>query len=310
MPVQALMDCKLNGISVTDFLTFIERETGRIDLGHLNPSWFIFSHNQAGKYGYESGKRFFDVFLTIGFLLFTLPLLLAVAAGIRIDSPGPVFYRQERVGLNGRRFSLLKFRTMRMDAEADGVPQWAEKNDPRITRVGRMMRRTRIDEIPQLINVMKGDMSLVGPRPERPFFVDDLGRRIPYYSARHRMKPGLTGWAQINYQYTNSVEDAKVKTEFDLYYVKNHSAFLDLIIVLLTLKVIDQRDERRHESRRTAAGTAVLRRRPRAPDPILFGSSPDEAGAHGMGADQLPVHEFSRGRESQNRIRSLLCQES
>ncbi len=238
LPVQALMDCKLDGISVTDFLTFIERETGRIDLANLNPSWFIFSHSQAGSYGYESGKRFFDVILAIAFVLFTLPLLLAVAIAIRIDSPGPVFYRQERVGLNGRRFSLLKFRTMRMDAEPDGVPQWAEKNDPRITRVGRMLRRTRIDEIPQLINVLKGDMSLVGPRPERPFFVDDLGRQIPYYSARHRMKPGLTGWAQINYQYTNSVEDAKVKTEFDLYYVKNHSAFLDLIIVLLTLKVI------------------------------------------------------------------------
>ena len=188
--------------------------------------------------GYESAKRIFDVLASIAILVFTLPLSIAVAVAIRIDSDGPAFYRQKRVGLNDRPFDLLKFRTMGVDAEADGVPQWAGNSDSRVTRVGRLLRRTRVDEIPQLINVLKGDMGLVGPRPERPYFVNDLGAKIAFYNERHRIKPGLTGWAQINYRYTDSVDDAKVKTEFDLYYVKNHSMFLDLVIVLQTLRVI------------------------------------------------------------------------
>ena len=238
MPVQALLDCRLDGVTVTDFLTFYERETGRVDLSNLNPSWLIFSHSQAGVHGYQTAKRIFDILLATIFLIFTFPLLLAVAIAVRIDSEGPIFYRQERVGLSGRPFNLLKFRTMQQDAESNGIPQWAGKDDPRITRMGQFLRRTRIDEIPQLINIIRGDMSLVGPRPERPYFVENLCRGIPFYGERHRMKPGLTGWAQINYRYTDSVEDAKVKTEFDLYYIKNHSLFLDLVIVLQTLRVI------------------------------------------------------------------------
>ena len=238
LPVQALLDCKLSGVAVTDFMTFYERETGRIDLGGLRPSWFIFSQAQAGQRGYETAKRFFDAAACLVFTAFVLPLLVAVAIAIRVDSPGPILYRQERTGLRGRTFSLLKFRTMITEAEADGMPQWAGEQDPRVTRVGRFLRRTRIDELPQLLNVLRGDMSLVGPRPERPFFVDSLCRDIPFYSERHCMKPGLTGWAQINYRYSDSVEDAKTKTEFDLYYIKNHSMFLDFIIVLQTLRVV------------------------------------------------------------------------
>jgi lipopolysaccharide/colanic/teichoic acid biosynthesis glycosyltransferase len=168
----------------------------------------------------------------------TLPVLAATALLIKLDTRGPIFYRQERVGQHGRPFMLLKFRSMVTDAERDGVPQWAGSGDARVTRVGRVIRQTRIDEIPQVYNVLLGDMSFIGPRPERPFFVQELAAKIPYYAERHRVKPGITGWAQINFPYGASVEDAKQKLEYDLYYIKNHSIFLDCIILLQTARVV------------------------------------------------------------------------
>lgn len=238
MPVQSLLECRLNGITITDFLSFHERETGRVNLEGLYPSWLIFSDGRDHRFATVLIKRFFDLAISAVFLAFTSPLILLTAIAIKLDSRGPLFYRQQRVGQGGAPFMLLKFRSMRDDAEIDGTPQWAGRDDPRVTRVGAFIRRTRIDEIPQIFNVIKGDMSLVGPRPERPFFVNQLRREIPYYLERHRIKPGITGWAQINYQYTATITDTTVKTEYDLYYVKNCSLFLDLIIVLQTLRVV------------------------------------------------------------------------
>ncbi len=252
LPFEALLECEGHGVAITDYLTFYERETGRVDLsalhlgglhptwaaGGIHPSWLTFSGAQGGSPSYRMLKRGFDTAVSLAFLVFMLPLLLATAIAIRLDSSGPIFYRQERIGSGGQRFMLLKFRSMVADAEADGVPKWADPDDPRVTRVGSFIRRTRIDEIPQMTNVLLGDMSLVGPRPERPFFVERLAPMIPFYGERHRIKPGITGWAQINYQYAASTEDTRIKTEFDLYYIKNQGIFLDLLIVLQTLRVV------------------------------------------------------------------------
>jgi len=238
LPVDSLLRCKMMGVRVTEPLTFVERELGRINPDELQGSWLIFSDGFNFSAFGDAAKRLFDIAVSVLFLLFTLPLTLITALLIKVDSRGPVFYLQERVGLHGRPFMLIKFRSMRLDAEADGAPQWAKKNDDRITRVGAIIRRTRIDEIPQVLNVLRGDMSLVGPRPERPFFVDSLQREIPYYGERHCAKPGITGWAQINYPYGSSTEDAKEKLSYDLYYVKNRSLFLDIIILLQTVRVI------------------------------------------------------------------------
>jgi exopolysaccharide biosynthesis polyprenyl glycosylphosphotransferase len=164
--------------------------------------------------------------------------MVLAAIAICLESEGPIIFRQERVGFQGRTFCLLKFRSMRNDAEQDGTPRWASRDDARITRVGRILRRTRIDELPQLWNVLRGDMSFVGPRPERPFFVDQLTQHIPYYRSRHSVKPGITGWAQVRYGYGGSVEDATRKLEFDLYYMKNHSLLLDVVILLKTIRVV------------------------------------------------------------------------
>jgi exopolysaccharide biosynthesis polyprenyl glycosylphosphotransferase len=183
-------------------------------------------------------KRLIDLLTTCALVAFTLPLMVIVAFAIKCDSRGPVFYRQERIGLNGRRFALLKFRSMRQDAEADGRPVWAAARDDRITRVGGFMRCARIDELPQLLNVLRGDMSLVGPRPERPYFVDHLGKIIPSYDKRHAVLPGITGWAQVNYRYGASVEDARQKHAYDLYYIANRSLLLDLRILVATVGVV------------------------------------------------------------------------
>ena len=183
-------------------------------------------------------KRLTDLLIACSLIALTLPLMLIVALAIKCDSPGPVFYRQERVGLSGRRFALLKFRSMRQDAEADGRPVWAAALDDRITRVGGFMRGTRIDELPQLFNVLRGDMSLAGPRPERPYFVEQLGKVIPFYDERHTVLPGITGWAQVNYPYGASVEDARQKLAYDLYYIANRSLLLDLRILLATVAVV------------------------------------------------------------------------
>lgn len=238
MPVNALLACKLAGMTVTDYSTFWERESGKVDLDALHPSWLIFSDGFVGGRLQANFKRIFDIVASIMLLFFTLPLILMTMVAIRLESRGPVFYRQERVGMNGAPFMLLKFRSMRTDAEGDGQPKWATVNDSRITRVGSFIRKTRIDEIPQIMNVLKGEMSFIGPRPERPFFVEELRQVIPYYFERHRVKPGISGWAQLNFPYGASVEDAKEKFQFDLYYIKNYSLFLDLIVLIQTARVI------------------------------------------------------------------------
>jgi exopolysaccharide biosynthesis polyprenyl glycosylphosphotransferase len=186
----------------------------------------------------DGTKRLFDILASGTLLLLTLPLMLITAILIPLENRGPVFYSQERVGQGGKPFKVLKFRSMRVDAEKDGRPQWAREKDSRVTRVGSFIRKTRIDELPQILNVLKGEMSFVGPRPERSFFVEQLIQQIPYYNYRHNVKPGITGWAQIRYPYGASVEDAIEKLQYDLYYVKNHSLFLDLIILFQTMQVI------------------------------------------------------------------------
>lgn len=238
MPVDALLDCKLAGIEVTDYSTFWERETGKVDLDALLPSWIIFSDGFIGGMFQSIVKRGFDISASLLLLMFSLPLLLLTALAVRLESPGPVFYRQERVGFNGKPFMLLKFRSMRADAERDGVPRWAAVDDNRVTRIGAFIRKSRIDEIPQIINVLKGEMSFIGPRPERPFFVEKLRPIVPYYFERHRVKPGISGWAQLNFPYGASTEDAKEKFQYDLYYIKNYSLFLDLIVLVQTARVV------------------------------------------------------------------------
>jgi sugar transferase (PEP-CTERM system associated) len=238
LPVGPLLACKLGGVLIRDFSTFMERETGIVDLDGLNPSWIIYG--DRGSWGSldQIAKRVFDIVASLLLLGFTLPILLVTAIAVKLTSKGPVFYRQERVGYGGRPFMLFKFRSMRTDAEADGSPKWAQKNDPRTTSVGRFIRLTRIDEIPQIINVLRGEMSFVGPRPERPFFVNSLSEELPYYEERHAVKPGITGWAQLNYPYGATTEDAKRKLQYDLYYIKNYSLFLDILILLQTARVI------------------------------------------------------------------------
>ncbi len=238
LPNESLLECKLNGVVITDYAAFWEREAGLVDLEALNPSWLIYSDGFGIGRLEAIAKRLFDVAMSLALLLFTLPLLVMTAVAIRLESPGSVLYRQERLGRGGRPFRLLKFRSMHDDAEADGVPQWAAADDPRVTRVGALIRKTRIDELPQILNVLRGDMSFVGPRPERPYFVEELGKVIPFYDARHRVKPGITGWAQLSYSYGASVEDARRKLEYDLYYLKNFSIFFDLIILVQTIRVV------------------------------------------------------------------------
>ena len=238
LPVSQLLRCRVAGIDVIDYLDFVERETETVDLSALQPSWLIFSDGFRGSVLAKTCKRSLDIASSLALLLFTLPLMALAALLIMLESPGPVLYRQERVGLLGRPFVLLKFRSMRADAEKDGAPRWALTGDPRVTRVGKFIRRLRIDELPQLWNVLRGDMSFVGPRPERPAFVDDFCRQIPFYAERHCVKPGITGWAQTNYPYGASLEDARNKLSYDLYYVKNHGLFLDVIIILQTIRVI------------------------------------------------------------------------
>jgi sugar transferase (PEP-CTERM system associated) len=218
--------------------SFYELVQGRLMLESITPSWFIFSSGFRRTSKFSICKRCMDIVLSCIGLLLTLPFFPLIALAIKLDSPGPVFFRQERFGNKEKRFELYKFRTMRQDAEKGTGAVWAEKNDPRITKLGHFFRGSRIDEIPQLINVLKGDMSFVGPRPERPEFVEKLKQVIPYYSKRHFIKPGLTGWAQVRYPYGSSVEDAVEKLRYDLYYIKNISPFLDTLIFLETIKVV------------------------------------------------------------------------
>src|SRR6266568_2571763 len=238
LPVSQLLQCRVAGIHVIDYLDFVERETEAVDLNALQPGWLIFSDGFRRSLLRRVCKRSFDIVTSLALLLLTLPLLAVASLLIVLESPGPVLYRQQRVGLGGRPFVLLKLRSMRADAEKDGAPRWAQTADPRVTKVGRFIRRARIDELPQLWNVLQGDMSFVGPRPERPAFVDDFCQQIPFYAERHCVKPGITGWAQTNYPYGASLEDARNKLSYDLYYAKNHGLFLDLIILLQTIRVI------------------------------------------------------------------------
>jgi sugar transferase (PEP-CTERM system associated) len=238
LPIQELLQAKLSGVRVEDATTTYERLTGKILIDDLKPSWLIFSDGFRASRLTRVLKRMLDLSLSmIGFVL-AAPLMAITALAIRLDSPGPVLYSQERVGENGRIFTVYKFRSMRNDAERGGQAIWARDQDDRITRVGRVIRATRLDELPQLWNVMRGDMSFVGPRPERPFFVEQLAREIPFYVQRHSVKPGVTGWAQVKYRYGSSIEDAMEKLRYDLYYIKHMSVIFDLTIVLDTVKVV------------------------------------------------------------------------
>lgn len=238
LPVSALLDCKAAGLRIIDALDFGEQETGKVDLENLYPARFVFAKNTGYAPWSMWSKRFLDIAISGAALLMLSPVLLLAALAIRLDSKGGVFYHQTRVGLNGAPYEIVKFRSMRSDAEAAGTPQWAQEHDPRITKVGRFLRQTRIDELPQLINILRGEMSLVGPRPERPFFVEQLEQSMPYYAERHRVKPGLTGWAQIKYRYGATEEDAREKLRYDLYYVKNFNVLLDIFIMMRTVRVV------------------------------------------------------------------------
>ena len=235
-PVHDLLDCKLSGFDVIDLLGFFERETGKIKLDILSPSWMIFSDgfNQSGLQSTQ--KRVFDIAVSLGLLSISWPIMIMVALAIKMEGKGKgsVFYRQIRVGQHWQLFNVYKFRSMGEDAEKGGEAQWAKENDDRVTRVGNFIRKTRLDELPQIFNVLKGNMSFVGPCPERPEFVTQLTEQIPYFAERHRVKPGITGWAQICYPYGASEKDSLEKLQFDLYYIKNYSLFLDLVIILQT----------------------------------------------------------------------------
>ncbi len=237
-PVRQLLECALGGIRVIDAATFFEREACQIRIDSLQPSYLIFGGGFDQSVLRASSKRIVDLLASSLISVLTLPLMLLCALCIRIEDGGPVFYQQERIGKDGHPFNVLKFRSMRKDAESAGAPVWASANDARITRVGRVIRKLRVDELPQVLNVFKGEMSFVGPRPERAYFVEQLNREVAYYNVRHSIKPGITGLAQVRYQYGASIEDAVQKLQYDLYYVKNNSLFLDLLILIDTVQVV------------------------------------------------------------------------
>ncbi len=238
MPMQELVLCRTQGVEILDLAGFYERANAEVPIDSLKASWLVYGSGFVQGAARRAAKRSFDILVSGLLLVLAAPVMVLAAICIKLDSPGPVIYRQERVGLRGRTFWCLKFRSMRIDAEKDGVARWATKNDSRVTRVGAFMRKARIDELPQLLSVLGGDMSMVGPRPERPSFVSQLRENIPYYDLRHGIKPGLTGWAQVRYSYGASIEDARRKHQFDLYYVKNNSIWLDFIVLLETVTVV------------------------------------------------------------------------
>lgn len=240
LPMDDLLACRQLGVQITDLTTFVEREAGRVQLTMLDPSWLVFSGGFNATPLALFAKRGFDLAASSLIALLCWPIMLGMVLAIRLESGRgqPIFYRQERVGEHGRTFWLYKFRSMRTDAEMDGVARWASSNDDRVTRVGRIARKLRFDELPQLWNVIRGDMSIVGPRPERPQFVSDLQTKIRFYSLRHSIKPGLAGWAQLSYPYGASEEDAAEKLKYDLFYVKNHNLFLDVVILIETVEVV------------------------------------------------------------------------
>ena len=236
-PIEQLLYCRLKGIPVEDGIAFTEQLAGKLSVESIHPSFLIFSDGFKSSNIFKRMKRGIDILASLIALTLFFPFILLITLAIKLDSKGPILYQQERVGEDGKIFRLLKFRSMRVDAEA-GEPVWASVNDPRITRVGRVIRKLRLDEIPQMINVLRGEMSFVGPRPERPFFVQQLEKEVPYYSERHVIKPGITGWAQISYRYGASKEDALEKLKYDLYYIKHISIVLDLTIIFETAKIV------------------------------------------------------------------------
>ncbi len=242
LPLESLFDCKMSGVVVKDILDFIEEETGQVAVNLIYPSWVIYSNGfQSRHYIRVTADYILNVFLAVFVLALTWPLILLTMLFIYMEDGrkkgGTIFYKQTRVGMDGRLFEIIKFRSMRQDAEKDGA-QWAQKVDDRVTKIGNMLRKYRIDELPQLFNVFKGEMGFVGPRPERPEFVKELIKEIPYYNHRHNVKPGLTGWAQLNYPYGSSVNDSLEKLKFDLYYIKRRSILLDLVILVRTIEII------------------------------------------------------------------------
>jgi len=237
-PLNDVLSCKMSGIEVVDANSFYEQVMGKLLLENINPSWFIFSDGFRITPGLLLGKRISDVLFSVVGLIICSPIIPFIALAIKISSPGPIFFKQVRVGEREKPFVLYKFRTMGQDAEKKSGAVWAQKDDPRVTKVGKFLRVSRLDEIPQMFNVLRGDMSFVGPRPERPEFVEKLKELIPYYSKRHFVKPGITGWAQVKYQYGASVDDAIEKLRYDLYYIKNLSLALEMLIVLETIKVV------------------------------------------------------------------------
>ncbi|HEX5125257.1 MAG TPA: TIGR03013 family XrtA/PEP-CTERM system glycosyltransferase [Rhodocyclaceae bacterium] len=238
LPLSELLDCKLAGVKVLDLSCFFERVRGQVRVDSLRASWLIYGEGFRQGWTRTLVKRVFDISAALVLLTLAVPIMLLTVLAIALEDGLPVLYTQERVGQGGRIFKVTKFRSMRRDAEKDGKPRWATSNDNRATRVGRIIRKTRIDELPQLFNVLLGDMSMVGPRPERPYFVDQLTNEIPFYAVRHSVKPGVTGWAQVRYQYGASVDDAVQKLQYDLYYVKNHTLFLDLMVLAETVRVV------------------------------------------------------------------------
>jgi sugar transferase (PEP-CTERM system associated) len=238
VPMDQLLDCRIRGVSVLDLAGFTERTKAEIRIDSLKGSWLVYGQGFMQGPMRRFRKRLSDIVASLVLLVLAAPVMLVTMIAIRLESPGPVIYRQPRVGLGGRVFMCLKFRSMCVDAERDGVARWAQKSDPRITHVGAFIRKTRIDELPQLFSVLAGQMSLVGPRPERPSFVDQLKTSIPFYELRHSVKPGITGWAQVRYHYGGSLADARRKHQFDLYYVKNNSLLLDLLVLIETVSVV------------------------------------------------------------------------
>ena len=240
LPVHEILDCKMDGVRVFDLLTFFERETGKVRLELVHPSWLFLSDGFRISNTSLLLKRGLDILISLLLLPLFLPVMLIVAVAIWLESPGEgsIIYKQTRVGNGDKEFQIYKFRSMRANAEENGHAQWAKKHDARITRIGAVIRKIRLDEAPQIFNIIKGDMSFVGPRPERPEFVKQLVEQYPYYRERHRMRPGLTGWAQIRYEYGDTFEDAFEKLQYDLYYVKNFSIFLDLLIIIHTVEVV------------------------------------------------------------------------
>ncbi|HEX6996385.1 MAG TPA: TIGR03013 family XrtA/PEP-CTERM system glycosyltransferase [Gammaproteobacteria bacterium] len=237
-PIRDLLECKFAGIAVVDLLSFLERETGKVKVDLVHPSWLIFAEGFEASARSQLGSRVLDLVAATALLVLAAPVMCLCALAILLEDGPPVFYRQRRVGYRGRTFTLYKFRSMIKDAEADGAPRWAGTGDSRITRVGAVIRKLRLDELPQLLNVFRGDMALVGPRPERPEFVERLSQTIPYYHERHAVKPGITGWAQLCYPYGSSVQDAMEKLQYDLYYIKHKSVIFDLIVLLQTAEVV------------------------------------------------------------------------